>query len=243
MKRFLTDNKIYFETFTAVALSVMAILVSCKSNEIAQSDMELNKLAHLPVISATFDTSRDVHGRISHTLNIIKSGGPMYEFAAIPFSYIKLYEMIILEPEKSDALSSSRSVRVPLTGYFPYISYSSGAEDGPIMQYHISGPEKFHEVFHSFSDKKSDENSRISSDIEKYLVVSYTDKFREKHTQYYSFDYAGRSIPMDDSAGRELFLKYSKESKSSQHVIEYSSPSITRFENVWDEKIELNSVN
>lgn len=236
MKRFLTDNKIYFETFTAVALSVMAILVSCKSNEIAQSDMELNKLAHLPLISSAFKTSRDNTGRISHTLNIDKSGGPMYNFVALPISYIRLYEMKILDPTKSDAHNINRSVRVPLLGYFPYISFSSGSEEGTIMQYHVDGPEKFHDVFNAFSDKNSQESNRLSSDIEIYLAVSFTDKFKEQHTQYFSFDYAGRSIPMSESAGRDFFYKYSIESKSKEQVIDYSSPSVTRFESVWNEK-------
>ena len=61
LKKWLTDNKIFFETLMAAALSVAAILVSCSANgildvqkEIAKESMEIERTSESPSINLSF---------------------------------------------------------------------------------------------------------------------------------------------------------------------------------------------
>lgn len=100
LKKWLTDNKIFFETLMAAALSVAAILVSCSANgildvqkEIAKESMEIERTSESPSINLSF--SYDEQKKYLKTLEVTGIGGRIDQIS------FKLYPIIryLLVPE------------------------------------------------------------------------------------------------------------------------------------------------
>ena len=53
MKKFLENNKIYFETIAATCIGIMAIIVSVSQALVAYRTLNLDKLRYMPEITAS----------------------------------------------------------------------------------------------------------------------------------------------------------------------------------------------
>lgn len=249
IKTFLTDNKIYFETLaattislSAVALSCMAIVVSCKSNTIAENSSQVSKIPYLPNISAYFrlDKSKDGKGR-TETLVINNSGDVMYHFTSFPFAFIKLNELELIAPGMERSSPELKNVEIPLINYFPALTFVSNINKGVFSELTIDNTQKMDEVINDFSADYRTYDKSMGGSIERYLMVKYEDKFSEEHTEFFSFEAFGTSVPMSIDKGKELLSRYEQLQKQSGNYVIYNEATKNDLIKIWQEKASNHS--
>lgn len=254
-KNFLTDNKIYFETATAaflslagLALSFMAVMVSCKANSIAEEAAKVSKLSELPSISAWFRLEKNSQGgNRTETLVIKNSGDVMFEFTSYPFAFLSLRELNLITPGSTPGDKKLKKADVPLLHYFPTISYTgfvtkdeddsnlAAGSKGIISLTTVSNTNQLNDVLGSFSAETKLNDKVTAGNIDRYLKVTYTDKFSDKHVQYYRFDPFGASVPISEEEGEALLSTYDNLAKKSGSHAEYDNTTKADLERIWQQ--------
>ena len=83
-KEWLEQNKVFFETLTALALTIASLIISGSANKIANRQRQLEEALSRPVInlSASCDEERNYINHVS----ILNSGSPVFDLQieAIP---------------------------------------------------------------------------------------------------------------------------------------------------------------
>lgn len=186
MKGFLTSNKIYFETCVAVLLAIMAIIVSFNANSIAKAQLSLANdaqriatLPYLPNIKARFKFISSEDCVRKEKLEVNNSGDSMYELRAVPIPFLKLRELQVVSINgpytKNTHLNKST---IPLEGYFPNVTWVDGSDKDFVLYQDIENAGLLEDRLNVFSKKYSSEEKHIIGGIEKYLLVSYKDRFK-----------------------------------------------------------------
>ncbi|UQS90720.1 hypothetical protein M5C90_04425 [Pseudomonas chlororaphis subsp. piscium] len=221
MKVFLTSNKIYFETCVSVLLAIMAIIVSINANSIAKAQLSLANdaqriatLPYLPNIKARFKFVSSEDGVRKEKLEVTNSGDSMYELRAVPIAFLELRELQVVPINgpytKNTHLNKST---IPLEGYFPNVTWVDGSDKNFVLYQDIEDTSLLEDRLNVFSKKYSSEEKHIIGGIEKYLLVSYKDRFKALHTEYFQFDPMGEGVLMDSSEGEAVFKNHSESSQ------------------------------
>ncbi len=233
MKKWLKDNKIYFETIVAILLSIMAIIVSCQSNSISKNAITISKIEHLPKISAQFRLDNGGLGKREETLVINNSGDVMYDFKAYPFQFLRINEIQLLSLKEKSKPLYLKSIEIPIINYYTSISYISNVNKGVFSETKIENSEKLSSILPKvISDNKSKIKS-LGISIDRYLFVSYKDKFDDVHNDYFRFDYAGTSIPMSKHDGESLKETYDRSLKNNRKSIDYNNVTSSEINKIW----------
>lgn len=179
----LVKNKIFFETITAVFLTIMAIVVSFEANQISSYQTEIIKKQQLPILhfevdqiydSATSNYTRD-------ELTISNVGSPLSEFKSDYAIFFKIDSGQRDEPPKT--------ALIPLEGYYFHtvITNKPVGELARIANYAI--PEgnnyKAGQTMRSFYKYAEERNAWGLIDIVRYVRVKYKDIFGDYHIEYY----------------------------------------------------------
>jgi len=221
LKVFLTSNKIYFETCVSVLLAIMAIIISINANSIAKAQLSLANdaqriatLPYLPNIKARFKFVSSEDGVRKEKLEVTNSGDSMYELRAVPIAFLELRELQVVPINgpyiKNTHLNKST---VPLEGYFPNVTWVDGSDKNFVLYQDIEDTGLLDDRLNAFSKKYSSEEKHIIGGIEKYLLVSYKDRFKALHTDYFQFDPMGEGVLMDSSEGEAVFKSYNESSQ------------------------------
>ncbi|RON68046.1 hypothetical protein [Pseudomonas fluorescens] len=240
MKSFLTSNKIYFETCVSVLLAIMAILVSINANSIAKAQLSLANdaqkiatLPYLPNIKAQFKFISSEGGIRKEKLEVTNSGDAMYELRAVPIAFLELRELQVVPMDeaykRSDHLNKST---IPLEGYFPNVTWVDGSDKDFVLYQDIENTDLLEDRLNAFSKKYSSEEKHVVGSIKKYLRVSYKDRFKALHTDYFEFDPMGEGVLLDGSEGEVVFKSYNEYSQQ-KIKLDYKISTPEDIGNLW----------
>ncbi|WP_146164669.1 MULTISPECIES: hypothetical protein [Halomonas] len=242
MKEFLTKYKIFFETIAssmiaimAVVVSIVALNISSKANQIAASSLDISRLALLPKVSAEFRFDSAENGKRSETLVISNSGDVMYDFHSYPFAFLRLNELKLVTPENSGKPVFLQSVVVPILNYFPVSSYITDVNKGIFSEQHIIDTNRLDPILSQFSQGYNEENKSIGGAIQRYLFVSYVDQFGETHEQYMRFEPFGTSVPLAKEEGEKLLALHQEVDTMDAFVLDYENATLDKLQSIWDE--------
>ncbi|WP_085716121.1 hypothetical protein [Pseudomonas sp. B28(2017)] len=221
MKNFLTDNKIYFETCVSVLLAIMAIMVSINANFIAKAQLSLANdaqriatLPYLPNIKARFKFVASESGVRKDKLEVTNSGDAMYELRAVPIAFLELRELQVVPMSETYKKNSHlNKTLIPLEGYFPNVTWVDGSDKDFVLYQDIENTDLLEDRLNAFSKKYDSEDKHVIGGIKRYLVVSYKDRFKAQHTDYFEFDPMGEGVLMDSSEGEGIFNSYNEYSR------------------------------
>ena len=73
IRTWLEINKVFFETFAAVLLRVMALVVSCQANRIANYQTELMEAEYQPVFDIDRGGGEEKNGRLQKDLAVLEA--------------------------------------------------------------------------------------------------------------------------------------------------------------------------
>lgn len=221
MKGFLTSNKIYFETCVSVLLAIMAIIVSINANSIAKAQLSLANdaqriatLPYLPNVKARFKFVSSENGARKEKLEVTNSGDSMYELRAVPIAFLELRELQVVSINGPYIKNTNlNKFTIPLEGYFPSVTWVDGSDKDFVLYQDIENTSLLEDRLNVFSKSYSSEEKHIIGGIEKYLLVSYRDRFKALHVDYFKFDPMGEGVLMDSSEGEAVFKTYNEYSQ------------------------------
>lgn len=218
----------------------MAIIVSFNANSIAKAQLSLANdaqriatLPYLPNIKARFKFISSEDGVRKEKLEVNNSGDSMYELRAVPIAFLKLRELQVVSINgpytKNTHLNKST---IPLEGYFPNVTWVDGSDKDFVLYQDIENAGLLEDRLNVFSKKYSSEEKHIIGGIEKYLLVSYKDRFKVLHTDYFQFDPMGEGVLMDSSEGEVVFKSYN-ESSQKKIKLDYKSSTPEEIGKFW----------
>lgn len=209
-------NKIYFETCVSVLLAAMAIIVSINANSIAKAQLSLANdaqriatLPYLPNIKARFKFIPSEGGIRKEKLEVTNSGDAMYELRAVPVAFLEVRELQVVPMNGAHKENTHlKKFLIPLEGYFPSVIWVDGSDKDFVLYQDIENTELLEDRLNTFSKKYNTEDKNVVGGIKKYLAVTYKDRFKIKHTDYFEFDPVGEGVLIDSIEGEAVFNTY-----------------------------------
>jgi hypothetical protein len=99
MKKWLQDNKIYFETIAAaligiasIFLTIASIRVASETNKISKMQVQMARAEHLPVLDLVMDIQKEPEGKVYayDQLTVRNLGSPLSEFSEEEATFFKV---------------------------------------------------------------------------------------------------------------------------------------------------------
>ena len=209
MKKFLTNNKIYFETLAMVLLGVMSVIVTCNSNRIATQQTELSKSSIQPrfgmnIYPANYDTTRMYFKDTNLDLYCYEGSYENLTTSTITFLNVN-YEK----------LGEWKSFEIPLNGYF-LNNFKGETKLGLVRM--LRCYENLRELndFEAFVSSILRENKMGALfTTQCYLTLNYLDIENVEHTKYYDVSFR-EGILIGEDEGMRKFLDHSNALKEGR---------------------------
>jgi hypothetical protein len=227
VKSFLEENKIYFEIISTVLLGIMAVYVSYQSNEIAKSQltvaesqlqvdqaqlqvahhaMQLQEQEQLPDVKAKIRTVIHRNGEVSDRVEILNTGKDLYDLKNNIIAFFSIRELQVISGNKPlEQVPHLINAVIPIGNYPDNFTDVKDPNNGKMFTTKIKSTRELDKAFETFKSSQETKSRSLVSFIEKYLYVSYKDKFGKNHSKYYHFGPGGDSIPMDNVSGDNIF--------------------------------------
>lgn len=210
MKKWLTDNEIYFKTAAYLVLPAVAIVIALQANDISQNQAlimreqaEILKQQQLPEIYATIELVFDpkLNKFTTDTMSICNIGEPLFDLQVYPAVFFR-----IEYGKKGDALD---------TGLIPIVDYylEDIRADTPTGKVATLRSEQNHlqavDAQRRFASFAESQNAFGSIDTSRYIELTFVDKFNDEHLEIHFVDpISGSSIfetpPITKSAAKQL---------------------------------------
>ena len=189
MKKWLTENKIYFETAAAPLLGVMAVLVSIsqvllswKQTELAEAQLIVAEQSISPSIHAFVVQVRNPEtGRFSEEeLRVYNLGAPALaaDISNAVWLRVKLY------PE--DTGKNIIEAELPMRGYF---SATEVTQDPEGLMFTLKGhrnSKKLIDLTNTFEQYAEKQGFYAEFKLSRFFEISYRDSLGQERTDYYS---------------------------------------------------------
>lgn len=254
VKQFLKRNKIYFEIISSLLLGIMAIFVSYQSNEIAKSQLtiaesqlqvdraqlqvanhaiQLQEQEQLPDVKAKIRTVIHENGDISDSVEILNSGKDLYDLHSSIVAFLSMRELLIINEKKPlKQVPHLINAVIPIGNYPESFTIVEDPNNGKMSTIKIKNTRKLDQTFEKFKTSHETKSRSVVRFIEKYMYISYKDKFGRKHSKYYQFGPGGDSIPMDNTSGKNMF-KMHQLGIENQRYIDMENIDKNKLDRLW----------
>lgn len=209
----LEQNKVFFETIAAFALTVMAIIISIaqsavaiKQNELIELQVHVERQQIVPQLTLEIDydfTEGEDGNPFAYTERIIvfNHGGIARSITSENYVFMDIY----LDGERTS---------VPLIGYY-WITNHTGGGVGNLLEFTGFGNNsKFIDLERGFRDLAGGRGQTGWIDLNRIVRLEYEDVFGETHVEYYKVApiTGGSPIPFDEgSAYKKQVDRYFEE--------------------------------
>ena len=189
MKKWLTENKIYFETAAASLLVVMAVLVSIsqvllswKQTELAEAQLIVAEQSISPSIHAFVVQVRNPEtGRFSEEeLRVYNLGAPALaaDISNAVWLRVKLY------PE--DTGKNIIEAELPMRGYFSATEVTQDPEGPMFTLKGLRNSKKLIDLTNTFEQYAEKQGFYAEFKLSRFFEISYRDSLGQERTDYYS---------------------------------------------------------
>lgn len=222
VRTWLKRNRIFFETVAALALSTMAVLLSCQGNRIARlqailaerqtaiADVENQPffraalLIHWDSAAQRFDEDR---------LAVLNEGAPAYN------PRVTLAQFIDLR-----CASSTKDSLIPLQGYFDTELQSGRRTDTIDTFIGHKNRERFNSLYHSYIALSNGPGRASWVGQRLFLRIDYLDRTRVSQTRYFEVLEPGGAVSMDSAIAATLVRRYAL--GSPLHALDLKSATV-----------------
>ena len=233
MKKFLENNKIFFETIAATLIGIMAIIVSVSQSWVAYRTLTLDKLRYMPEIGASIVIDKNICGPKSWALRVSNSTGIAYHVSYHPIAFLYIHQLQVLQlGEKPNSSIHLKKTKLPLVGFFTDFEYDTSVTKGLIGTTCTNNLWAMDDVEHKFNKYGTSKDLSTTSYVIMFLKVNYEDQFMRRRTEYFRFTSGGQAVPITTQAGSTLFRKY-REMKKSHESLQYGKSSARDILNLW----------
>ena len=214
MKRWLENNKIYFETVAAASLSIMAALISYGQWVAAREQAALSKAEAAPVFDLRTRYEPDSEGfAADEIIEITNEGGLARNLAVETVVYFDLDGYIDSMPMRD------LKARVPVSDYYNTTMYT-GESKGVVLELRGNGNNsKAAELQRGLRDFAGKNQAVLSLLVTQYVQLKYTDKFGDAHSDVYLVSPIYGAEVVDERDGRAVFEHSKKEARIVEPLV------------------------
>ena len=192
-RKFLEDNKIFFETACAVFLSIMALLVSIRSCSHTETQIAMRKIENQPLL---------VWSGRDDDIILKNDGTPVTDWD------ISIEARIILQASNnSEYKEAIRRIVFAEAWYWP-----SGKTKGELVAIPIQSVVVVQKRLKALFTKigiEMNSTSRVQNVVKEAIIkVSYHDVYGEHHEQYFLFEPAFGYPRLAENEGSRLFKQF-----------------------------------
>lgn len=218
----------------------MAIIVSINANYIASAQLSLANdaqriatIPYLPNIKARIKYLSSEGGARKERMEITNSGDTMYELHADPIAFLELREWQIVPMNATfDQTVHLRKALAPVESYFPSVTWVDGDGKDLLLSQDIANTNLMDDRLDAFSKKYHSDKKIVTGRIKKYVAVSYIDRFKTEHVDYFEFVSTGEGVLMDSTEGNEIFSRHD-ELRRSKDKLSYTNSSPDDIDRLW----------
>lgn len=198
-KKWLKDNKIYFETLSATSLAIIAIIASYGTYKVSQTQVENERRLNQPLIKVSNDifSLEGYEKDDDRFLRIENQGSPLYEYSSKLYSFLKV-EAFDFPYSANESNYESRFI--PIKDYFSGRN-STNEYNGLIETYMgLNNYRLVSNLEDNFRRNFSKEHPQTFISLLQYIEISYTDLFDNKTTKTFSVSSisGGTEVTVDD---------------------------------------------
>jgi hypothetical protein len=214
IRKWLIENKIFFDTIVAVLLSIMAIVVAFGAYQIAQKQTALIEKEHLPVFSLRIDPIcpqdyTDDDFCPDDRLTIVNLGDPITQFIVDP----KIF--LVAQNNRSNL------IYIPVANYYKVYTIPTNATLNTWQSSDNHGSYgRFIALNKNFSQYSESKGYNVSLDLKRYLVLEYFDYWGDKRDDYYFID-THQYIPLSETEIKEIDNNYKKSYPSDRYPLSF----------------------
>ena len=210
-RKCLRRNKIFFETIAAFFLTIMAIIISYRGNQIASYQIKLMKQEKQPRLEFCVNLTFDSEGYPTDDVLIISNTGP-------PLSEFGCQYVIFLEIEYGKIRENIRTTMIPLIGYYDWKTapnYTTG-KLATLSRPGVSEDnyQRTNMALLEFQISTTKGDTAGFGKIVRYVQVWYKDIWEEKHVKFYFVDEFGFS-EVENEKGNEIFKEHEDKLRES----------------------------
>lgn len=215
IRKFLKRNQILLNTSSSILLSLMAIIVSVKSCDIADKQYQSDFFDKLPEFEIIQSQVRNpINNNFEETvLNISKTSGKAKNIEIDMATFFNINYTIFND-------YNSFSFIVP--DYYN-INYNTGKIDGEIQEAKGIKNQKTIYDFQNQLDSLITSNHYINSKLTTYVKITYLNFENKKTSNYYEVDFMKGNY-IDSIIGKKKFEEYNNLYKS-ETIIDFSNPN------------------
>lgn len=200
LRNFLNRNKIFFDIFSSILLSIMALIVSIVSCQINNRQLKNEELINMPRFKIskkqfTYETNND-----SEKLTIENVGG----YASNYIIDKKVFLSCKYYPLNGE---ENRQIYLPIDDVLdtsiPYNNYTGIIKES----YSITTIKNFNKLY---QQSLNIEKGNLEIELLYYIVISYVDFRNQQHVNYFKVDnvYGGREINRGENLDELFSLQY-----------------------------------
>lgn len=174
MKKWLTNNKIYFETALAILFGGVSLYIGFVANQVSKNQLQIARLELSPFISIRERYSIDDAGFATDTyIEINNDGAPVRNSSVSAHTFYAIS-------------TGQNTVWIPINGYYD-TSYRMAAVSGKIAEFHgLGNNTSYHDIYVQHLNL-SDENRLNLTELQRVTIVKveYETKTRETFEDYF----------------------------------------------------------
>ena len=230
MRKWLISSKIYYETLAAVALTLMAVILSWNSNRLTERQINLLIAQNQPIFRVELHGNNSKAETDSSTLLIYNDGLPVTDLN------LDIFETLVVIATVFDGSDNEREVtlHIPTFAYREGIGQTSATKGLLFNMSHETetmSPSKLTYMFQDVGSFKDASYQGADIQVELILRIIYRDIFKKQQTQYIRLDNSGRAHSLSESSGRKAVIEY----RTSLAVkIDYRDIDNEKLERFWD---------
>ena len=196
---FLQRNKIYFEIFSSVLLSFMALIVSINSCQISKQQLANEDRLNMPRIKVSHEQLSSKEANDSEKIIVENVGGHAYNYHIEKKVFLSCKYFPL---NGGDSKQICLPIQDILDTSFPTNNYTGVIES----YYTICTVKYFNELYNQTRDVKG----FLDIQLLKYISISYSDFKDELHEDLFIIDgvYQGRKIEKNDKINKLFSIKF-----------------------------------
>lgn len=204
----------------SLSLTVMALVLSWNSNKLAHQQNEIMIKESLPefVIDKHYEYDVSLSKYTTEILSIYNKGEIASEIhgSTAVFFNIEYFENCSLIKN-----CEYRNVVIPVSGYYEDFIHHGSINELVMTIQGINNNLRVYQLNIGLQDICRQNGSSCFVGLDRYLMLSYKDKFEKSHMDYYYIENVGDGYIIDDKKGISVFNKFREMYKNN--VIELVS--------------------
>jgi hypothetical protein len=215
MKKWLTENKIFFETIAAVLLSIMAITMAYWQYQIGKLQADIARIGAIPQINILRTKEKTRADFFGNEYVLVKNEGGIAKYINVEVA--TFLDVSAVKPSRPVTLINKS---IPIVEYFTGTALTGQTKDTLATVIGSQNSERLFNLRRSAYGKQEEYES-INIELKVYAKVNYTDIFGERYERFFIVEPVNGGIELPQKQGEQVFADW-KQSIRQKSTIDFT---------------------